>query len=80
MVDVYEVKPAILRHVAEQGSCTSEELFRSLSHFTHNQVFFATDRLSGTGESAFAIRPGGTISSQQQCLALAMRAAPPLIG
>jgi hypothetical protein len=80
MVDAYEVETAILRHVAEQGSCTSEELFRSLSHFTLNQVFFATDRLSGTGESAFDILPGVTISSQQQVLALTMRSAPWLIG
>jgi hypothetical protein len=82
MVDASEVEAAIPRHVAEQGSCASEELFRSrsLSHFTLNQVFFATDRLSGTGESAIAIRPGMTISSQQQVLALTMRSAPWLIG
>ena len=44
-----EVEAAILRHVAEHGSCTSEELFRALSHFTLNQVFFAIDRLSRDG-------------------------------
>ncbi len=49
MVDAYEVETAILRYLAEQGSCTSEELFRSLSHFTLNQVFFAIDRLSRDG-------------------------------
>jgi hypothetical protein len=49
MVDAYEVEPAILRYLAEQGSCTSEELFRALSHFTLNQVFFAIDRLSRDG-------------------------------
>ena len=80
MVDAYEVETAILRYLAEQGSWASEELFRSLSRFTLNQVFFATDRLSGTGESAIAIRPGVTIPSQQQVLALTMRSAPWLIG
>lgn len=49
MVDAYEVETAILRYLAEQGACTSEELFRSLSHFTLNQVFFAIDRLSRDG-------------------------------
>ena len=49
MVNAYEVQAAILRHLDEQGSCTSEELFRSLSHFTLNQVFFAIDRLSREG-------------------------------
>jgi hypothetical protein len=45
-----EVEMAILRHLDEQGSCTSEELFRALSHFTGNQVFFAIDRLSREGK------------------------------
>jgi hypothetical protein len=80
MVDAYEVETAILRYLAEQGSRTSEELFRSLSHFTLNQVFFAIDRLSRDGESAFDILPSLTISSQQQVLALTMRSAPWLIG
>lgn len=45
-----EVETAILRHLDEQKSCTIEELFRSLSHFTFNRVFFAIDRLSREGK------------------------------
>ena len=44
-----EVETAILRHLDEHGSSTIEELSRSLSHFTLNQVFFAIDRLSREG-------------------------------
>jgi hypothetical protein len=44
-----EVETAVLRHLDEQGSCTIEELFRALSRFTLNQVFFAIDRLSRGG-------------------------------
>lgn len=41
-----EVEMAILRHVNAHGPSTFEELFRALSRFTLNQVFFAIDRLS----------------------------------
>lgn len=44
-----EVEAAILRHVNAYGSSTIEELFRALSRFTLNQVFFAIDRLSRDG-------------------------------
>ena len=46
ITDRIEVETAILQHLEEQGSCTIEELFHSLSHFTLNQVFFVIDRLS----------------------------------
>ena len=45
-----EVETAILQHLEEHGSCTIEELFHSLSHFTLNQVFFSVDRLSREGK------------------------------
>jgi hypothetical protein len=45
-----EVESAICQHLEEQGSSTMEELFRSLSRFTLNQVFFAIDRLSREGK------------------------------
>jgi hypothetical protein len=45
-----EIEPAILRHLDEQGSPTMGELFRSLSHFTLNQVLFVIDRLSQQGK------------------------------
>ena len=50
MACAYAVEAAILRHLEEQGSSTMEELFRSLSRFTLNQVFFAIDRLSREGK------------------------------
>lgn len=46
----YAVDAAILQHLEEQGSSTMEELVRSLSRFTLNQVFFAIDRLSREGK------------------------------
>jgi hypothetical protein len=45
-----EVESAIYRHLEDQGSSTMEELFRSLSRFTLNQIFFAIDRLSREGK------------------------------
>ncbi len=45
-----EIEPAILRHLDEQGSATMEELFRSLSRFPLNQLFFTIDRLSREGK------------------------------
>ena len=45
-----EVESAICRHLEEQGSSTMKELFRSLSRFTLNQIFFAIDRLSREGK------------------------------
>lgn len=45
-----EVESAICWHLEEQGSSTMEELFRSFSRFTLNQVFFAIDRLSREGK------------------------------
>ncbi|HLZ35503.1 MAG TPA: hypothetical protein VKP13_15960 [Nitrospira sp.] len=50
-----EVETAILRHLDEHGSATIEELCRSLSRFTLNQVFFAIDRLSREGK--VSLRP-----------------------
>lgn len=50
MAHAYAVEAAILRRLEEQGSSTMEELFRSLSRFTVNQVFFAIDRLSREGK------------------------------
>jgi hypothetical protein len=44
------VENAICQHLEEQGSSTMEELVRSLSRFTLNQVFFAIDRLSREGK------------------------------
>lgn len=44
-----EVETAILRYLDEQKSCSIEELFRALSHFTFNQIFSAIDRLSRDG-------------------------------
>jgi hypothetical protein len=44
-----QVETAVLRYLDERGSCTIEELFRALSRFTLNQVFFAIDRLSRDG-------------------------------
>lgn len=41
-----EVEIAILQHVNTHGSTTVEQLFRALSRFTLNQVFFGIDRLS----------------------------------
>lgn len=45
-----EVEKAVLRHLDDCGSCTIEELFRALSHFTVNQVCSAIDRLSREGK------------------------------
>lgn len=45
-----KVENAICQHLEEQGSSTMEELVRSLSRFTLNQVFFAIDRLSREGK------------------------------
>ena len=50
MANAYAVESAICRHLEEHGSSTMEELFRSLSRFTLNQVFFAIDRLSREGK------------------------------
>ena len=50
MTHVYAVEAAILQHLNEQDSATMEELFRSLSRFTINQLFFAVDRLSRDGK------------------------------
>lgn len=50
MAHVYAVEAAILQHLDEQGSATMEDLFRSLSRFTLNQLFFAIDRLSREGK------------------------------
>lgn len=50
MTHAYPVDAAVLRHLEEQGSTTMEELFRSLSRFTLNQIFFAIDRLSREGK------------------------------
>lgn len=41
-----DVETAILQHVNVHGSATVDELFRALSRFTLNQVFFGIDRLS----------------------------------
>jgi hypothetical protein len=50
MTHVYAVEAAILQHLEEHGPSTMEALFRSLSRFTLNQVFFAIDRLSREGK------------------------------
>lgn len=50
MTNAYAVEAAILQHLNEQDSATMEELFRSLSRFTLNQLFFAIDRLSRDGK------------------------------
>lgn len=50
MTHAYAVEAAILQHLEEHGSSTMEALFRSLSRFTINQVFFAIDRLSREGK------------------------------
>lgn len=40
-----ETKAAILRVLAERGSCTLEALIQSLPGFTWNQIFMAVDEL-----------------------------------
>jgi len=70
-----EVEAAILQHLKEQGPGTIEELIHSLSHFTLNQVFFTLDRLGREGKLSIRHRLGMPISSQQQVLTPATRAA-----
>lgn len=64
MIHASQAETVVLQHLTEKGGVTLEELMRSLSQFTFDELFSAIDRLSREGRLLLArpTRFGYTVS------------------